>query len=139
MTVAVIGVICGGGHLPAMSRATGPYGRVLGVNLHRDCIDYEQPEQPNIQYVQGSVEDPKLAAASIDVAMLKRFRSGYQESTRLLALLRSAIKPGGTLVLGEYGKFWDEDAYLARIEANGFEKLSRFEQDDNIWFLFRRP
>jgi hypothetical protein len=138
MTVAQIGL----GDRPAisaMSQAVGEYGKVHVVYFNRDLFDAPRPDHPNIYFTFGSIDDPKLAVASSDILLIRNFSAMYQRSEKLLAFIRSALKPGGTFFISETFKWWDEDAYEKQIEASGFEILGRFDHSGFRWMSFRRP
>jgi predicted methyltransferase len=139
MTVAQVGLLGGSIDWTALSDAVGPNGRVDVVYFNRDLFDAPHSDRRNIRFVEGSLDDPKLAVASADVILIHDFSSRHQRSEKLLAFVRSALKPGGSFFISETFKWWDEDAYEKQIEASGFDILHRFEAGGFQWMAFRRP
>jgi ubiquinone/menaquinone biosynthesis C-methylase UbiE len=105
MTVADIGA--GSGYL---SRRIAPLvapGKVFAVDVQPPMVALleelsKQPGMGNLVAVQGSVDDVKLAADSLDVAVMVDV---YHELEFPLEVMRSvvrALKPGGRMVFVEY-------------------------------------
>jgi ubiquinone/menaquinone biosynthesis C-methylase UbiE len=69
----------------------------------------------NMSTVLGSVDDPKLASNSIDLAIMVDVYHELQEPQVFLQRLKPAFKPGGRLVLLEYRK---EDPQIPILEAH---------------------
>jgi ubiquinone/menaquinone biosynthesis C-methylase UbiE len=92
----------------------------------------------NVTLVQGSVDDPNLPPASVDLALMVDVYHELSRPQAMLQKLRSALKPGGRLALVEYRK---EDPAIpikfehkmsiqeakAELEAEGF-KLSKVDE-----------
>jgi ubiquinone/menaquinone biosynthesis C-methylase UbiE len=58
----------------------------------------------NVTLVQGSLDDPKLPAASVDLELMVDVYHEFSQPQAMLRHLREALKPGGRLVLLEYRK-----------------------------------
>ena len=58
----------------------------------------------NVTLVQGTVDDPKLAPASVDLELMVDVYHELSQPQAMLRRLREALKPGGRLVLLEYRK-----------------------------------
>lgn len=71
--------------------------KMLAARLARENID-------NVTLVQGAIDNPKLQASSIDLALMVDVYHEFSEPQRMLRALRVALKPGGRLVLLEYRK-----------------------------------
>ena len=85
----------------------------------------------NVTLVQGTVDDPRLPAASVDLALMVDVYHELSRPQAMLQKLRAALKPAGRLVLLEYRK---EDPSIpikfehkmsiqeakAELEAEGF-------------------
>ena len=61
-------------------------------------------EITNVTLVQGTFDDPKLAPASVDLALMVDVYHELSQPQAMLRHLREALKPGGRLVLLEYRK-----------------------------------
>ncbi len=152
MAVADIGA--GVGYmLPHLSRAVGPTGKVYGEDIQQDFLDQARAKLTreklsNVQLVLGTETDPKLAPASVDVAVILDVYHHFDYPAKMLAHIRSAIKPGGRLfVIDDYRHGREDHIRLERddvvkeIEANGFDLLSTSDQipDEQYILMFERP
>src|ERR1700704_3564416 len=58
----------------------------------------------NVTLVQGTIDDPKLPPASVDLELMVDVYHEFSQPQAMLRHLREALKPGGRLVLLEYRK-----------------------------------
>ena len=58
----------------------------------------------NVTLVQGTIDDPKLPPASVDLELMVDVYHEFSQPQAMLRALRQALKPGGRLVLLEYRK-----------------------------------
>jgi ubiquinone/menaquinone biosynthesis C-methylase UbiE len=58
----------------------------------------------NVTLVQGTIDDPKLKPASVDLEIMVDVYHELSQPQTMLRHLREALKPGGRLVLLEYRK-----------------------------------
>jgi predicted methyltransferase len=104
-TVADIGA--GGGYFTTrLSKAVGEGGRVYAVDvdgavLKRLRIRIEEGRISNVETVEGATDDVRLAAASIDAALIVNAYHEMKEHQAMLASIKRALKPGGRLVIVE--------------------------------------
>ncbi len=136
MTVADIGT--GTGYmLPFLSQAVGPKGKVFGEDIQTDFLDRAKAKkQPNVELILGTETDPKLPPNSIDVALILDVYHHFDYPEKMLANIRSALKPGAHLVIVDYYKSAspspnhiraESDEVTAEIEHNGFHFLAKRE------------
>ena len=71
--------------------------KMLGARLARERVT-------NVTLVQGTTDDPKLPPASLDLVLLVDVYHELSEPQKMLRAIRTALKPGGRLVLLEYRK-----------------------------------
>jgi ubiquinone/menaquinone biosynthesis C-methylase UbiE len=141
-SVADIGA--GSGYITLLlSAAVGPTGRVFANDLQPQMIEIlrrrlASQNVTNVTLVQGSVDDPNLPPASVDLALMVDVYHELARPQTMLQKLRAALKPGGRLALLEYRK---EDPAIpikfehkmsiqeakAELEAEGF-KLSKVDE-----------
>ena len=141
-SVADIGA--GSGYITLLlSAAVGPTGRVFANDLQPQMIEIlrrrlASQNVTNVTLVQGSVDDPNLPPASVDLALMVDVYHELSRPQAMLQKLRTALKPGGRLALVEYRK---EDPAIpikfehkmsiqeakAELEAEGF-KLSKVDE-----------
>jgi ubiquinone/menaquinone biosynthesis C-methylase UbiE len=134
---AVADIGAGSGYVTMLlAAAVGPSGRVYANDLQPQMLEIlrrrlASQHVSNVTLVQGSDEDPNLAAASIDLALMVDVYHELSRPQAMLQKLRAALRPGGRLVLLEYRK---EDPAIpikfehkmsiheakAELEAEGF-------------------
>jgi len=144
MAVADIGT--GTGYmLPFLSDAVGPDGKVYGEDIVTDFLDRaKEKAKPNVHLVLGLETDPKLLASSVDIALVLDVYHHFDYPEKMLAGIRSALKPGGHLVIVDYYKAagpgpghirLDRDEVAAEIEHNGFHLLSKRDHIPNTQYM----
>lgn len=106
MSVADIGA--GTGYVTRrMARLVGPSGKVFAVDVQPEMIRMlgelaRRDHLTQIRPVLGSASDVKLAAASIDLAILVDVYHELEFPYEVLASIVRALKPGGRVVFVEY-------------------------------------
>ena len=106
MAVADIGA--GTGYIARrMATLVGPTGQVWAVDVQPEMIRMLQDSvrrtgQTQIRPVLGTASDVKLAAASIDLAIMVDVYHELEFPYEVLASLVRALKPGGRVVFVEY-------------------------------------
>jgi len=104
-TVADVGA--GGGFLTIrLARAVGPRGRVLAVDVSTSELEglrsrVDREGLSNVETVKGDADDPHLAAASLDAAVIVNAYHEMVAYQAMLQHLRTALKPDGRLVIIE--------------------------------------
>jgi len=107
-TVADIGA--GTGYMTMrLAAAVGPAGRVYANDLQPQMIELlrqrlAERRVENVTPVLGEIDDPKLPAAAIDLALMVDVYHELSQPQAMLRRIRTALKPGGRLVLLEYRK-----------------------------------
>jgi len=92
-----------------LSARVGPTGRVFANDLQPQMLQIlgrrlAQRKITNVTLVQGTVDDPKLDPASVDLEIMVDVYHELSQPQAMLRALRAALKPGGRLVLLEYRK-----------------------------------
>ena len=106
MVVADIGA--GTGYLSRrMARAVGPDGKVLAVDVQPEMVRMlerlaRQPGYANLVPSLGAEADVKLAAGSVDLAIMVDVYHELAFPHEVLASIIRALKPGGRVVFVEY-------------------------------------
>ena len=107
-TVADIGA--GSGYVTVrLAARVGPTGRVFANDVQPQMLDIlarrlNNARITNVTLVEGTVDDPKLPPASIDLAIMVDVYHELSQPQSILRHLRESLKPGGRLVLLEYRK-----------------------------------
>ena len=124
--------------LPFLSRAVGPEGRVIAVDIFEDFLDRakekaQKENLSNVTFILGTDRDPKLPENAADVVLTLDVYHHFDYPELTLAGIRQALKPNGRLAIVEFYKrgFRDpghirlDDADLVKeVEANSFRVLS---------------
>jgi ubiquinone/menaquinone biosynthesis C-methylase UbiE len=119
MVVADIGA--GSGYYTArISKRVGPAGRVYATDIQPGMIELldrriKSEGLANVATVLGGMDDPKLPAKSIDLAIMVDVYHELQQPQVFLQRLKESFKPGGRLVLLEFRK---EDPNVPILEVH---------------------
>ena len=136
---------CGNGyHSLELAKRVGPEGRVIGVDIQPEMLDLlkvRAREQGirNVDLIVGEIHDPRLEKESCDLILMADVYHELSHPAEVLALLRSALKPGGRVVALE---FRGEDPavpikpkhkmtkaqVVAEFTANGFELVEEYDE-----------
>jgi ubiquinone/menaquinone biosynthesis C-methylase UbiE len=92
-----------------LSARVGPTGRVFANDLQPQMLQIlgrrlAQRNITNVTLVQGTIDDPRLDPASVDLEIMVDVYHELSQPQAMLRRLRAALKPGGRLVLLEYRK-----------------------------------
>jgi ubiquinone/menaquinone biosynthesis C-methylase UbiE len=105
-TVADIGA--GSGYMTALlARQVGPAGKVYANDIQARMLDLlrryiAQQKLTNVEPVLGAIDDPKLPAGAIDLALMVDVYHEFSEPQKMLRGIRTALKPDGRMALMEY-------------------------------------
>src|SRR4030095_13139938 len=105
-TVADIGA--GSGYITIrMAKIVGPMGKVYASDIQSGMLTLLQQnvtkaKLDNVVPVLGALDDPKLPADSIDLAIMVDVYHEFSEPQKMLQRIRESLKPDGRLVLLEY-------------------------------------
>jgi predicted methyltransferase len=141
--VADIG--CGNGFYTfRLADLVGPKGRVYAVDIQPEMLELLKSEAKrrktgeNVTPVLGTVVDPKLPPASVDLAFLVDVYHEFDHPVEMLAALKKSLKPGGRLVLVEF-RLEDPEVPIKllhrmskaqmkkEMDANGFDVAEEFD------------
>ena len=107
-SVADIGA--GSGYITEkLAARVGSAGMVFANDVQPQMLEMlarrlEKKRISNVTLVQGTIDDPKLAPASVDLELMVDVYHEFSRPQAMLRRLREALKPGGRLVLLEYRK-----------------------------------
>jgi ubiquinone/menaquinone biosynthesis C-methylase UbiE len=136
---AVLDVGCGPGHLTAHLRSLEV--DATGLDLVPEFIDHARVTHPDGRYQLGSMHQlpvPDRSVAGI-LAWYSLIHLPPDDLDGVLAELRRAMVPGGTLVAGFFGGnevvafehkvvtayYWPVDAFAERLRQAGFTEIER--------------
>lgn len=106
MTVADIGA--GTGYFePHLSRAVGPNGKVLALDIEPDMVRYlrdraTRERLANVDARQVAPDDPGLPAASVDRVLIVDTWHHIANRTAYASRLVAALKPGGEVIVVDF-------------------------------------
>jgi SAM-dependent methyltransferase len=105
---AVADIGCGTGYITRrLARATGPQGRVYAVDIQSEMLTLltntlAQEGLRNVTPILGTIQDPRLPAASIDLAVLVDVYHEFDHPFEMMTGLVRALKPGGRIAFVEF-------------------------------------
>jgi len=108
MTVADVGA--GTGYFePYLSRAVGPEGRVLAVDLEPDMVKWlderaRREGLANVRAVQADAADPKLPDGAVDRILVVDTWHHIDDRAAYARKLARALKPGGAVTIVDFTK-----------------------------------
>ena len=90
-----------------LAQAVGPTGRVLAEDVQPEMITVlknlnARVGLTNITPILGTVTDPRLPAASVDLALMVDVYHEFDLPYEMMQAICLALKPGGLVVLVEY-------------------------------------
>lgn len=106
MTVADVGA--GTGYfLPHLSRAVGPKGKVIGLDIETDMVSYMQKRiaregLANAEARVVPLDDPKLAPGSMDRVLIVDTWHHIDHRPAYAAKLAAALAPGGAVFVVDF-------------------------------------
>jgi precorrin-6B methylase 2 len=106
MAVADIGA--GSGYYSwRMAERVGPGGTVYAVDVQPEMIELLRRQMKrrgaaNVKAILGAAADPRLPAASLDLALMVDVYHELEYPYEMLAAVTRALKPGGRLVFVEF-------------------------------------
>jgi ubiquinone/menaquinone biosynthesis C-methylase UbiE len=92
-----------------LAERIGPGGKVYAVDIQQGMLDQlrhnmAQRKLANYEAVLGAVDDPRLPAGQIDLALLVDVYHEFSQPQKMLQRIRAALQPEGRMVLLEYRK-----------------------------------
>jgi ubiquinone/menaquinone biosynthesis C-methylase UbiE len=105
-TVADIGA--GSGYMTALlARRVGSGGKVYANDIQIRMLDLlrrnmAQQKLTNVEPVLGAIDDPKLPADTLDLALMVDVYHEFSEPQKMLGGIRAALKSDGRMALIEY-------------------------------------
>lgn len=108
MVVADIGA--GSGYLSfPMAKLVAPKGKVIAEEIQPEMLQIieskgKQNGIKNVERLLGTTEDPKLPAASVDLAIMVDVYHEFDKPYEMMANMIKGIKKGGQIVFVEYRK-----------------------------------
>ncbi len=137
-----------------LARGVGKGGKIYANDIDRDALSRitrraADENVTNIETILGTVEDPRLPLASLDMVFMVNAFHDLERPVELLANLLPCLKPGGTVVIMDRdpARFSDPHRHFltrAQVEEtigrSVFElaKVETFLRDHNLYILKAR-
>ena len=99
---------CGNGfYAVRLSELVGERGKILAVDIQREMLELLKERAAaeritNIEPILGTVVDPKLPEASVDLMLLVDVYHEFSHPAQMLAEIRKSLKPTGRVALVEF-------------------------------------
>lgn len=149
---AVADLGAGSGYFTMLfSKAVGPQGKVYAIDVLPEMLDYirqraQNDNIKNIQLVQASAHDPKLAPASVDLIFICDTLHHISDRPSYYPLLTRALRPHGRLVNIDFYKKplpvgpapaskIDKQAMIDEAKAAGFHVVQDYDFLPYQYFL----
>jgi ubiquinone/menaquinone biosynthesis C-methylase UbiE len=89
-----------------IARRVGPAGKVYANDIDRDALEYlrqrcRKEQLANVEIIVGQERDPRFPPGALDLAFMINTYHHLAGPVALLRQVRSALKPGATLVIVE--------------------------------------
>jgi ubiquinone/menaquinone biosynthesis C-methylase UbiE len=107
---AVADIGAGSGYITVrLADRVGPTGRVFANDVQPQMLNIlarrlDRSKITNVTLIEGTLDDPRIPAASVDLALMVDVYHELSQPQSILRHLRESLKPGGRLVLLEYRK-----------------------------------
>jgi ubiquinone/menaquinone biosynthesis C-methylase UbiE len=104
----ILDIGCGTGSFAVMLKAASPNATVIGIDPDAEALsiarDKAQSASVSIEWRQGFARDLEAAAADAVVSSLMFHQVPMAEKRAGLAAMHAALRPGGRLLVADYGK-----------------------------------
>jgi ubiquinone/menaquinone biosynthesis C-methylase UbiE len=136
---------CGNGfYTLKLAELVGEKGRVLAVDIQREMLELlkdraAEEKVTNIKPVLGTLVDPKLPEASVDLVLLVDVYHEFSHPEQMLTAIRKCLKPTGRVALVEF-RAEDPDVpikplhkmsklqIMREFPPNGFKLVEEFDK-----------
>jgi ubiquinone/menaquinone biosynthesis C-methylase UbiE len=136
---------CGNGfYTLKLAELVGETGRVIAVDIQPEMLRFLEERAKsegvkNVKPVLGTLVDPKLEPASLDMILLVDVYHEFSHPEHMLKAMREALKPSGRMVLVEF-RLEDRNVpikllhkmskkqIMKEIPPNGFKLVEQFDK-----------
>lgn len=144
MTVAEIGA-GRGRYVVQLAVRVGEGGKVYAEDIDANALKHleqrcKQWEIKNVETILGEVTDPKLPQGELDLIFIISAYHHFKDPTTLLRNARSALKPDGTIAIGEWIRSTAPEKVEAQLNAAGYklDRIETFLEKNNMYiYIFR--
>jgi ubiquinone/menaquinone biosynthesis C-methylase UbiE len=136
---------CGNGfYTLKLAKLVGEQGRVYAVDIQREMLGLLEESAKdenfdNVETVLGTVVDPKLPEASMDLVLLVDVYHEFSHPEQMLAAIRKSLKPNGRVALVEFRgedplvpikplHKMSKEQIMKEFPPNGFKLVAEFDE-----------
>jgi ubiquinone/menaquinone biosynthesis C-methylase UbiE len=128
-----------------------PSGKVYANDIEEDYLKYiekrcEEQGLMNVKTVLGSLTDPMLPPAALDMVIMVNVVHCLAEPVALFRNIKKSLKPGGVIAIVEgslekypdaAGEWWSRSRHMKIFKDAGYDlfREETFLPQDNIYFL----
>jgi ubiquinone/menaquinone biosynthesis C-methylase UbiE len=143
--VTVCDMGCGNGFYSLeLAKLVGEEGKVLAVDIQREMLQMLKERAAdekiaNIELIHGTVVDPKLPEASVDLMLMVDVYHEFSHPEEMLAAIRKSLKPSGRVALVEFRAEdpkvpikplhkMSKEQIMKEFPPNGFKLVEEFDE-----------
>jgi ubiquinone/menaquinone biosynthesis C-methylase UbiE len=136
---------CGNGfYTLKIAKLVGEQGKVLAVDIQREMLGLlqdraEAENVTNIEPIHGTLVDPKLPEASVDLMLMVDVYHEFSHPEQMLSAIRKSLKPAGRVALVEFRAEDPEvpikplhkmskEQIMKEFPPNGFTLVAEFDE-----------
>jgi ubiquinone/menaquinone biosynthesis C-methylase UbiE len=135
--------------LPFLSKAVGPTGKVIAMDIFPDFlgqakVNAGKANLTNVEFVAGTDKDPNLGTGTADVVFTLDAYHHFDFPQLTLAGIAKALRPGGQFVLVDFYKSGfrdpkhirlDQADVIKEVEANGFRFVKKQDHQPGVQYI----
>jgi ubiquinone/menaquinone biosynthesis C-methylase UbiE len=136
---------CGNGFYSLeLARLVGEEGKVLAVDIQREMLQMLKQRAAderiaNIELIHGTIVDPKLPEASVDLMLMVDVYHEFSHPEDMLTAIRKSLKPNGRVALVEFRAEdpkvpikplhkMSKEQIMKEFPPNGFKLVEEFDE-----------
>lgn len=118
--------------LPFLSRAVGPTGKILAMDIFPDFLGQAKVNSgkanlTNVDFIAGTDKDPNLGTNTADVVFTLDAYHHFDFPELTLAGIAKALRPGGRFILVDFYKSGFRDpAHIRLDQADVIKEVERY-------------
>ena len=144
--VVVADIGAGDGYFATrLANRLGETGRVIATDVTPEYLEglkqrVQREGLTNVEFVLGGYDDPRLAAGSVDVALMVRMYHEIEQPYAFLWHLRDALKAGGVVAVSERDRPTQNhgippELLRCEFEAVGYEQIEITQLGPGVGYL----
>lgn len=106
----IIDLGCADGRMLSVIKAALPESECTGVEFSQDLVDYAKASFPEINIMQGNIEEKVFENEQFNVAVATAVIEHLERPESFLRKVESILSPGGILIITTPVPFWEKIA-----------------------------